>query len=288
MTLQLQLSFPEAERLTELEAVIDRGRQTFIEVGQALLEIRDARLYRADFGTFEDYCLERWGFSRFTAYDLIKTSEVVQLVEEVQQTAPTREQARELAPLRSHPETLRQVWEQANDNSNGSPTTQDIRLAAFQQTQDLEQRSSNLGVHFSSATDDWSTPQDLFDQLNAEFGFDLDVCATAENTKCGAFFDRELDGLSQAWTGTCWMNPPYGDAIGKWVAKADDAGAAGALVVCLLPARTDTNWWWDHARYGEVRFLKGRLKFGGAESSAPFPSCVVIFGRPASVKWWER
>ncbi len=145
-----------------------------------------------------------------------------------------------------------------------------------------------LGVHFSSATDDWSTPQELFDQLEAEFGFDLDVCATAENAKCERFFTRDVDGLGQPWAGNCWMNPPYGDAIGDWVAKAHATGDEGWLVVCLLPARTDTNWWWDHARYGEVRFLKGRLRFGGAESSAPFPSCVVIFGVAACVKWWER
>jgi hypothetical protein len=84
------------------------------------------------------------------------------------------------------------------------------------------------------------------------------------------------------------MNPPYGDAIARWVEKAYRSGQEGATVVCLVPARVDTGWWWNHCRYGEIRFLRGRLKFGGGENSAPFPSAVVIFGRPEAVIWWER
>ena len=141
------------------------------------------------------------------------------------------------------------------------------------------------GVHFASQTDEWATPQALFDLLDSEFHFTLDVCATKQNAKCAQFFSR--DGLSQPWEGACWMNPPYGDAIGDWVAKAHESGEAGATVVCLVPARTDTAWWWDHARFGEVRFLRGRLRFGGATTGAPFPSAVTIFGRPAAVVWWE-
>lgn len=152
----------------------------------------------------------------------------------------------------------------------------------------LLRAADKLAPLMSSATDMWATPQDLYDQLNAEFGFGLDVCATAENAKCERFFTAEDDGLAQEWTGTCWMNPPYGEVIGKWVAKARLSAEAGATVVCLVPARVDTAWWWDNCRFGEIRFLRGRLKFGGAETSAPFPSAVVIFGRPASVVWWER
>ena len=148
--------------------------------------------------------------------------------------------------------------------------------------------SSRLNPLMSSDTCEWATPQDLFDELHAEFGFDLDTCAGAENAKCERYFSEADDGLAQKWTGTCWMNPPYGDSIGLWVEKARLAAAAGAIVVCLVPARVDTAWWWDNCRYGEIRFLRGRLKFGGAKTSAPFPSAVVIFGRPQSVVWWER
>lgn len=132
-------------------------------------------------------------------------------------------------------------------------------------------------VHFSSATDMWATPQDLFDRLNAEHGFTVDVCATRENAKCARFFTLAEDGLSQPWTGVCWMNPPYGRSIGGWMAKALASAQAGATVVCLVPARTDTNWWHNYAVKGEIEFLRGRLKFGGHKNSAPFPSAVVTF-----------
>lgn len=146
----------------------------------------------------------------------------------------------------------------------------------------------NLAPLLSSKTDQWATPQDLFDDLNSEFCFDLDVCASELNAKCERYFTQADDGLAQNWTGTCWMNPPYGEVIGDWVAKAKASAEAGATVVCLVPARVDTAWWWNNCRYGEIRFLKGRLKFGGADTSAPFPSAVVIFGRPERVVWWER
>jgi phage N-6-adenine-methyltransferase len=146
----------------------------------------------------------------------------------------------------------------------------------------------NIDVHYSSASAEWSTPQDLFDELDREFDFELDVCATAENAKCPRYFDKKIDGLRQNWNATSFMNPPYGDVIGDWVAKVHYWGDRGYTIVCLLPARPDNRWWWDHARHGEIRFLKGRLRFGGATSSEPFPSAVVIFGRPASVVWWDR
>jgi|SRR6185312_14472580 len=147
---------------------------------------------------------------------------------------------------------------------------------------------SKMDVHYSSATDDWATPQDLFDELNIEFSFDIDVCALPTSAKCKRFFSPQDDGLSKAWTGNCWMNPPYGDVIGDWVAKAKKSAEAGACVVCLVPARVDTNWWWDNCRFGEIRFLRGRLKFGNSPNSAPFPSAVVIFGRSPQVIWWDR
>lgn len=133
---------------------------------------------------------------------------------------------------------------------------------------------------FSSATDEWATPLEFFRQMDAEFGFTLDVCATPDNAKCRRFYTREVDGLSQPWDGVVWMNPPYGAAIGQWMERAYHASLAGATVVCLVPARTDTAWWHDYAAKGEVRFIRGRLKFGGSDNSAPFPSAVVIYRPP--------
>ena len=130
----------------------------------------------------------------------------------------------------------------------------------------------------SSKRMDWETPGAFFKKLNDEFQFTLDVCATKENTKCERFFSPEDDGLKQQWFGVCWMSPPYGQEIKKWVGKAYAEALAGtATVVCLVPARTDTAWWHEYVMKGEVRFLRGRLTFVGAPHSAPFPCAVVIF-----------
>jgi phage N-6-adenine-methyltransferase len=137
----------------------------------------------------------------------------------------------------------------------------------------------NAGL-MSSLTPEWGTPQAFFDELNAEFGFTLDVCADDWNHKCDRFFTKRDDGLAQVWSGVCWMNPPYGREIGAWMAKAVEAWRGGAVVVCLVPARTDTAWWHDYAMLGEIRFIRGRLKFeavDGVKSSAPFPSAVVVY-----------
>ncbi len=137
-----------------------------------------------------------------------------------------------------------------------------------------------LSVHFSSVSGEWETPQALFDELSWIFGgFTLDPCATSANAKCARYFSRGENGLTRRWEGKVFVNPPYGREIGKWVRKAFEESLEGALVVCLLPARTDTRWWQEYARHGQVWFLRGRLKFGQAKNSAPFPSAIVIFGR---------
>jgi len=132
---------------------------------------------------------------------------------------------------------------------------------------------------FSSKTPEWGTPQEFFDALNKEFHFTLDPCATKENAKCRRFYTVKDDGLSKPWTGRVFMNPPYGRGINAWVKKAYESATGGGaeVVVCLLPSRTDTAWFWDYCMKGEIRFIRGRLKFGDGKNSAPFPSAVVIF-----------
>lgn len=131
---------------------------------------------------------------------------------------------------------------------------------------------------FTSLSEEWATPQDFFDRLNVVYSFTLDPCATAENAKCERFFDRQINGLSLPWTGErVFMNPPYGRGIGRWIEKA---ATEFSLTVALLPVRTDTAWWqtWVEPNpRATVEFIRGRLRFGGAESSAPFPSCLVTF-----------
>jgi len=144
-------------------------------------------------------------------------------------------------------------------------------------------------IHFSSKSDSWETPQDLFDELNEKYQFELDVCATRENTKCERFYSIEDNSLEKEWKGICWMNPPYGRKIGKFIKKAYESSKNGATVVCLIPSRTDTKWWHDYCMKGDITFIKGRLKFINRSlpsyredgdfkvSSAPFPSAIVVF-----------
>lgn len=136
-----------------------------------------------------------------------------------------------------------------------------------------------MNIHFSSKTNEWATPQDFFDTLDKEFKFNLDPCATRENAKCKLYYSS--GGLEKSWNNyRVFCNPPYGREIGKWVKKASEA--VGGVVVMLIPARTDTKYFHEYIYQKEgieIRFLKGRLKFGGSENSAPFPSMVVIFKR---------
>lgn len=133
----------------------------------------------------------------------------------------------------------------------------------------------------SSNTDQWATPPKLFAELDDEFGFTLDACASEWNHKVDNYFDEEMNALVQDWTGVVWMNPPYGRTIGQWMKKAYESSLSGATVVCLIPSRTDTKWWHDYAMKGEVRFIRGRIKFidqdNNSLNSAPFPSAIVIF-----------
>ena len=139
----------------------------------------------------------------------------------------------------------------------------------------------NMNVHFSSRKDDWETPWELFRACNTSYGpFTLDVCATSGNAKCPKFFSPEKNGLFQPWEGVCWMNPPYGRAIGQWLHKAvaECKRVCVVRVVCLIPSRTDTAWWHNLVLpHASVHFIRGRVRFVGAQHAAPFPSAIVVF-----------
>ena len=138
----------------------------------------------------------------------------------------------------------------------------------------------NSKALFSSRTDEWATPQNVFEELNKEFHFNLDPCATKDNAKCRKFFTKAQDGLKQNWQGyNVFCNPPYGRKIKEWVRKAyEESLKPNTTVVMLIPARTDTSYFHDYI-YGkaEIRFIRGRLKFGNAKNSAPFPSMIVVY-----------
>ena len=155
-------------------------------------------------------------------------------------------------------------------------------------------------VHFSSKSKDWETPGSVFEPLQKEFNIVLDVCASDNNRKCNSYFDKKINGLTADWKlagefgklskVACWMNPPYGREIGAWVRKAYLESLKGVTTIALLPARTDTKWFHDYILgNSEVRFLKGRIKFVNAKSSAPFPSMIVIFKpKKKSILRWKK
>ena len=138
---------------------------------------------------------------------------------------------------------------------------------------------NKMKVHYMSDKHTWETPQEFFDLLNEEFNFEIDLACEKETAKCDKYYTKENDGLDKVWNKVSWLNPPYGNSIGSWVQKAYlSAKFDGGTIVCLIPSRTDTKWWHDYVmKAKEIRFVKGRLKFGGLKSSAPFPSAVVVF-----------
>lgn len=143
-----------------------------------------------------------------------------------------------------------------------------------------------MGIHeslYSSRSEEWPTPQSFFDTLNAEFKFTLDPCATAENAKCKRYFTKEEEGLLQDWgRAVVFCNPPYGKMMRAWAQKCFTASQTGATVVLLAHSRTDTSWFhdWVYGKASEIRFVRGRLKFGNGKQSAPFPSMVAVFRPP--------
>jgi phage N-6-adenine-methyltransferase len=147
-------------------------------------------------------------------------------------------------------------------------------------------RTRNNGRYNGNGRE-WATPPEVFDPLDREFNFTLDVCATPENAKCRRFFTETDNGLERDWRDDrCWMNPPYGREVYAWTRKAREAAARGALVVGLLPASCDLAWWHDDVlgAGAEVRYIRGRVRFltGGPYRASGFFASVVVVWRPAA------
>lgn len=158
----------------------------------------------------------------------------------------------------------------------------------------MPKSKSNLQVHFSSASNEWATPQYLFKYLDDTYHYTLDPCCTKETAKCKKFYTIEDDGLAQDWSqDVVYVNPPYGRIIGQWIKKAYDESRRGATVVCLIPARTDTKYFYNYCiKASEIIFLTGRIKFiedgKKLKAGAPFPSCIVVFTpnqSPPKISW---
>lgn len=131
---------------------------------------------------------------------------------------------------------------------------------------------------FNANSIEYETPDEIFEPLALEFGITLDVAATNKNAKCKNYFTAEDNGLLKDWDGVCWMNPPYGRVMKKWVEKAYNEYLKGNTIICLLPARTNTNWWHEFIiPNAEIRFIKGQVKFKGFKRCLWMPMAIVIF-----------
>lgn len=272
------LTTTEQHALAQHEVVIERGKAAFCDAGNALKAIRDARLYRQEYGTFEAYCQQRWGMARRSAYQMIAAAAVVENVRNCAQIPANEAQARALAAV--PPAVQAQAWQRAVETAPAGKVT----AGHVERTI----KASPHAVHFSSETPEWYTPQSIIERVLRVFRvISLDPCSnstTHPNVPAQAHFTRAENGLSRSWWGNVYMNPPYGDDVAAWVSYLMDQYAAGEIdaAIALLPARTDTAWFqplYDHT----LCFIRGRITFVGADNGAPFPSVVVYCGMHADL-----
>lgn len=279
-----RLTLEESVALDTHEYTIERGLRTFYAVGNALAQIRDQRLYRATHFTFEQYCQERWGMSRPRAYQLIAAADVHTNLSTIVDNPPTNEaQARELARL--PPEQQPEVWEQIVETAPNGKVTAAHAERVVEQLQILPAMPP-ANVLMSSLSEEWYTPPHILERVVEFFGeIDLDPCSnskTAPNVPARCLYTKADDGLVQQWSGRVYMNPPYGPSIGLWTQKLLAAYASGTIEagIALVPARTDTAWFWPFWRF-TLCFVRGRLRFGspeGKDNSATFPSVLACVG----------
>jgi hypothetical protein len=277
--------------------MIERGLKTFVEVGKALAEIQDGKLYRRQgYATFEDYCQQRWGMARQTAYDHVKASEVAENVRTCVQNPPSLAHAREMASLSPEQQrevasrvdfantTVRELKEEIKQVRDPEPDPEPNPEPTPEPDPEPEPKPApKMAVHFSSDSEEWYTPPEVLARAVKALGaIDLDPCsnsADSPNVPAILHFTQEDDGLSRMWGGRVYMNPPYGRAIDAWAEKLCAEYAAGNVseAVALVPARVDTDWF-RRFRDAVICFIDGRLKFSGHENSAPFPSAVIYLG----------
>lgn len=299
----------EAQTLAACEHTIEAGLKTFVAVGEALLTIRDQRLYRAEYGTFEDYCGERWGMGGDYARKMIRAAEVVGNLQAdtiVSVLPATESQARPLTSL--PPEQQREAWQRAVETApEGKVTAAHVTRVVEEMTDDDDEepleldddarewmdapmgppRPAPMAVHFSSATPEHYTPRHIVERVLRLWDVEritLDPCSPTDDPTTApvpaeSYYTEATDGLVHEWSGLVYMNPPYGDEIEAWVRKLVTEYDALNVeeAVALVPARTDTGWF-DLLWQFPICFVRGRLKFGDATNSAPFPSAIVYLG----------
>lgn len=297
-TVHDQLTPDERAALEMHERVIGRS---FVAAGESLRAIRDGRLYRSSYATFEDYCRERWEYSDRHARRLIDGAEVVERIGPIGPIPTAESQVRPLTrlPAEEQPE----AWREAVQAAGGTvPTQAQVeRVVALRRAGDEQEpeyapveprrepveapaaaSAQKLAPMMSSASPEWYTPDHIIERVFAVLeDIDLDPCADPDlSIAAGQHFTAETDGLAHEWRGRVYMNPPYGDGIGVWVRKLITEFEVGNTTeaIALVPARIDTQWWKPLASRFVWCGIEGRLRFSGSQDSAPFPSALFYLG----------
>jgi hypothetical protein len=280
MSDETALTVSEEAELCALELTIERGLKTFVDVGTALMEIRDKRLYRQQYGTFEDYCRERWGMVRQNANRLIAAAETVSNLEPMGSILPTSE--RQVRPLTQlEPKLQAEAWQAAVERGNGKPTG----VIVQEVVDEIQQRPH---VANNSGNNEWYTPAEYIEAARAVLGeIYLDPASSdiAQKTvKAKIYFTAEDDGLRYQWDGRVWMNPPYAsELIGKFAEKLVNHFAGGDVpeAVVLVNNATETGWFQSMLDYASaVCFVRRRIKFvdqNGNPSGAPLQGQAILY-----------
>lgn len=282
----------EADRLSVLEDTIERGLTTFVEVGAALLEIRDSRLYRATHGTFEDYCRDRWQMARRTAYQLIDAAGVIENVRNCAQILPiTESQARPLASL--EPEVQREVWQRAVETApSGKVTAAHVQNVA-------DEYRAHPHVANNSGNNEWYTPEPYIEAARRVLGtIDLDPASSAqanEVVRAATFYTVDDDGLAHEWRGKVFMNPPYArGVIGKFAEKLATHYDRGDIeeAIVLVNNATETAWFQRLAQSAEfVCFPKNRVRYQQPDEETGSPlqgQAVLYFGKRGNPRFRDE
>ena len=271
-----ELTVVEGNQLSKCEEIIEEGFQTFVDVGRALQIVKDGKLYRTKFKTFEDYYQHRWQWTKQHAYRLMKAAETVAVLDENPGIGTLPKKERQVRPLQKlHIDERADAWQQALDETDGKPTEADVQSV-------VDRRKPTIGMDGPS---DWYTPNKYVELAKLVMGgIDLDPASCAEANKVvGATSYYSIaegrDGLREPWLGKVFLNPPYGrKVIQSWVEKAIaeyENENAEQIIICVNNA-TDTAWFHELWNYS-LCFVKGRIKFYGPHNKTDSPAHGTVF-----------